>query len=82
MYRPDGFARSSRPLRWDSADGELRVVKFEPDRSLFPFDNRFFTTSGGSSLHYVDEGRGQPILLLHGNPTWSFLYRKMILALR
>ena len=29
-------------------------------------------------MHYVDEGRGDPVLLLHGNPTWSFLYRKFI----
>ena len=32
-------------------------------------------------LHYVDEGAGDPILLLHGEPTWSFLYRKVIPAL-
>jgi haloalkane dehalogenase len=29
-------------------------------------------------MHYVDEGEGDPILLLHGEPTWAFLYRKMI----
>ncbi|MBX3413638.1 MAG: haloalkane dehalogenase [Pirellulales bacterium] len=29
-------------------------------------------------MHYVDEGRGQTILCLHGEPTWSYLYRKMI----
>jgi haloalkane dehalogenase len=33
-------------------------------------------------MHYVDEGEGQPILMLHGNPTWSFLYRNVIRALR
>jgi len=32
----------------------------------------------GLRLHYVDEGAGEPILLLHGEPTWSFLYRKLI----
>ena len=32
----------------------------------------------GMRMHYVDEGRGDPILLLHGEPTWSYLYRKMI----
>jgi pimeloyl-ACP methyl ester carboxylesterase len=30
------------------------------------------------SMHYVDEGRGDPIVLLHGNPTWGFLYRNVI----
>lgn len=29
-------------------------------------------------MHYLDEGNGRPILLMHGNPTWSFLYRKMV----
>ncbi len=35
-------------------------------------------------MHYLDEGQGNgsPILLLHGNPTWSFFYRKLILAIR
>ncbi|WP_229803652.1 alpha/beta fold hydrolase [Litchfieldella qijiaojingensis] len=29
-------------------------------------------------MHYVDEGSGEPVVLLHGNPTWSFLYRHLI----
>ena len=32
----------------------------------------------GLRMHYVDEGAGDPVLLLHGEPTWAFLYRKMI----
>jgi haloalkane dehalogenase len=32
----------------------------------------------GMRLHYLDEGEGDPILLFHGEPTWSYLYRKMI----
>jgi haloalkane dehalogenase len=32
----------------------------------------------GLRMHFVDEGGGNPILLLHGEPTWSYLYRKMI----
>jgi haloalkane dehalogenase len=43
----------------------------------FPFTPRFVEV-GGFTIHYVDEGSGEPILLLHGEPTWSFLYRKMI----
>src|ERR1043165_3051069 len=34
--------------------------------------------TGEARMHYVDEGRGQPILCLHGEPSWSFLYRRMI----
>ncbi len=33
---------------------------------------------GGLSLHYVDEGSGPPVVMIHGNPTWSFLFRKLI----
>jgi haloalkane dehalogenase len=32
----------------------------------------------GLRLHYLDEGQGPPVVLFHGEPTWSFLYRKMI----
>ncbi len=32
----------------------------------------------GVRIHYVDEGSGPPILMVHGQPTWSYLYRKMI----
>lgn len=48
---------------------------------LFPVEHRF-AELGGARIHYVDEGSGQPLLLLHGNPTWSFLYRKIIAGLR
>ena len=36
----------------------------------------------GGKLHYLDEGTGDPIVMLHGNPTWSFYYRNLVLALR
>jgi len=32
----------------------------------------------GLRMHFVDEGAGEPVLLLHGEPTWAFLYRRMI----
>ena len=32
----------------------------------------------GMRMHFLDEGRGDPVLLMHGEPTWSYLYRKMI----
>lgn len=43
----------------------------------FPFAPHY-TDVGGLSMHYVDEGSGRTILLLHGEPSWSYLYRKMI----
>jgi len=47
----------------------------------FPFAPRYVEV-GGLRTHYLDEGMGEPILLLHGEPTWSFLYRSMIPPLR
>lgn len=43
----------------------------------YPFRSHFLNL-GDNNLHYVDEGEGQPILMLHGNPTWSFYYRNLI----
>ena len=43
----------------------------------FPFESRFVTVLG-SRMHYVEQGEGAPILFLHGNPTWSYLWRNVI----
>jgi cis-3-alkyl-4-acyloxetan-2-one decarboxylase len=43
----------------------------------WPYQPRFFEYDG-IRFHYVDEGQGEPILLLHGNPTWGYLYRNFI----
>ena len=43
----------------------------------FPFGQHFVEVQG-SRLHYVDEGSGDPILFLHGNPTSSYLWRNII----
>jgi len=51
------------------------------DDELFPFESRFVTVDG-HTVHYVDEGSGPTLLFLHGNPTWSFVYRDVIRALR
>ncbi len=56
-------------------------MKFEVNKDLFPFGNHFVTLADGSNIHYVDEGTGDVLLMFHGNPSWSFLYRKMISAL-
>jgi haloalkane dehalogenase len=37
---------------------------------------------GGQRLHYIEEGAGEPLLFVHGNPTWSFYWRDLILGLR
>lgn len=56
-------------------------INFTPDPRLYPFESRWFDSSQGR-IHYIDEGEGPPLLLCHGNPTWSFLYRNIVTALR
>jgi pimeloyl-ACP methyl ester carboxylesterase len=46
-------------------------------RPHWPYAPRFASVNGWR-MHYVDEGAGDPVLLLHGNPTWGFLYRDFI----
>ncbi|WP_327117401.1 alpha/beta fold hydrolase [Nocardia sp. NBC_01730] len=48
---------------------------------LYPFADHYADIDG-ARVHYVDEGTGPLLLLLHGNPTWSFLYRDIITGLR
>jgi len=74
----------AHPLVQDSdpPDGAVRTpdARFQglPD---FPYLPRYLELGDGMRLHYVDEGTGDPILLLHGEPTWAFLYRRMLPAL-
>ena len=51
---------------------------------LYPFKSHFFTLNEQKShrLHYIDEGRGETVVMLHGNPTWSFYYRNLVLHLK
>ncbi|MBW3669253.1 MAG: haloalkane dehalogenase [Actinobacteria bacterium] len=44
----------------------------------YDFTPRYLETDDGLRVHYVDEGTGDVVLLLHGEPSWSYLYRKMI----
>jgi haloalkane dehalogenase len=43
----------------------------------FPYQPNYLEING-ARVHYLDEGKGEVILCLHGEPTWSYLYRKMI----
>lgn len=64
---------------------EGRFVKMGVERNnfraLYPFQSRFLDL-GGVRYHYLDEGRGDPVVMLHGNPTWSFYYRRLIMEMR
>lgn len=48
--------------------------------ALYPFEGRFFDLDG-LRMHYLDEGAGDPVVMVHGNPTWSFYYRELVKAL-
>jgi haloalkane dehalogenase len=48
---------------------------------LYPFEDRWATIEG-NLVHYIDEGVGPPLLLLNGNPSWSFGWRDVVLGLR
>ena len=52
-----------------------------PFAEIYPFESHFLDVPG-ARMHFVDEGRGEPVVMVHGNPTWSFYYRGLVEALR
>lgn len=57
-----------------------KPVDMAPFRHLYPFASHFLDRDG-LRYHYVDQGDGDPVLLVHGNPTWSFYFRSLIARL-
>ncbi|AKH68769.1 putative hydrolase or acyltransferase of alpha/beta superfamily [Spongiibacter sp. IMCC21906] len=55
----------------------MATRKFEVDPIEYPFKSHWYNRNG-VNMHYIDEGSGVPVVMCHGNPTWSFLYRKII----
>lgn len=55
----------------------MRLVPQE----LYPFSGQVLDLDG-LRYHYLDEGQGEPVVAVHGNPTWSFYYRELVRALR
>jgi haloalkane dehalogenase len=53
---------------------DIRAETFD---GTFPFAPHYADING-FAMHFVDEGRGEPIVLVHGDPTWGYLYRKFI----
>ncbi|PCJ18919.1 MAG: alpha/beta hydrolase [Candidatus Cloacimonadota bacterium] len=53
----------------------------EEYKDLYPFESKYMDING-LSYHYFDEGEGDPILMVHGNPTWSFYYRNLAIAFK
>lgn len=59
------------------APAATREVPAWLDRAEYPFTSRWLETPHGV-MHYVDEGAGEVVLFVHGNPTWSFEHRRLI----
>lgn len=53
----------------------------KPSAALYPFASHHLDLGKGVRMHYLDEGRGSPVVMLHGNPSWSFMYRELVKAL-
>lgn len=60
---------------------EANTTTFKVNSHLMPYDSHYIELKSGARIHYLDEGEGPVLLLLHGNPTWSFLYRHLIAQL-
>ena len=56
---------------------EKNYFESEAFKRLYPFHSRSMKI-GGLDYHYVDEGEGKPMVMVHGNPTWSFYFRNLI----
>src|SRR5204862_7199323 len=77
-----GYEKVSILVRHTVQHGQFAAHLMSLDwKSLYPFSSREIRV-GGHHYHYVDEGQGEPLVLVHGNPTWSFMWRNLILALR
>ena len=50
-------------------------------RALYPYESNFLSIDG-QQYHYIDEGSGDVLLFVHGNPTWSFYWHPLIDALK
>ena len=58
----------------------MKQRPFSVDSKEYPFESHWFE-KGGSAMHYIDEGEGIPVVMCHGNPTWSYLYRHIVKAM-
>jgi cis-3-alkyl-4-acyloxetan-2-one decarboxylase len=57
-----------------------QFLKTKIFKKLYPFSSHFIPIRG-LNYHYLDEGAGEPVVMLHGNPTWSFYFRSLVKGL-
>ena len=56
-----------------------KIIRSPIWASLYPYRSNYLNING-LRYHYLDEGQGEPLLMVHGNPTWSFFYRSLVNA--
>lgn len=71
----------TQAANWIVAQSSPATQPGEDWRSLYPFASHELRL-GGLRYHYLDEGAGRPLVCVHGNPTWSFYYRRLVGELR
>ena len=59
----------------------MNALPFPVPREYFPVEHRFLDLDD-ARIHYIVEGAGHTLFLVHGNPSWSFVYRKIIESLK
>ena len=68
-----------------TGDGSMKILRTSDERFAnlpdFPYRPHYVEVPGGLRMHYIDEGAGEVILCIHGEPSWCYLYRKMVPAL-
>ena len=77
-YDPNELNYLNEPKR--SKPLKRKPINISGFRHLYPFTSHYLDLNG-LSYHYIDEGEGDPIVMVHGNPTWSFYFRELIKAL-
>ena len=54
-----------------------RPINLTPFRHLYPYPSNYMDLNG-LKYHYLDQGNGDPVVMVHGNPTWSFYFRNLV----
>ncbi len=57
---------------------DFTEARNRPDLAEYPFQSHFYRRPDGQALQYLDEGQGAPVVMVHGNPSWSFLWRRLV----
>jgi haloalkane dehalogenase len=76
-----GMGNESAAARAEHPEASITTSPSVPSIPHYPFTGHHFSLRG-LRYHYLDEGAGDPVVMVHGNPTWSFYYRNLVFALR